>query len=116
MHESMRRAPAEGHGDMSRSSGGGGPHIARHGLPRRLGAVSLLTRVFLANAAVLLAITLLLLFSPVEISYPVTETQSIILVTGFIVSLAVNLVLLRGVIAPLHRLTDTMKAVDPQEP
>ena len=49
--------------------------------------MSLLTRVFLANAAVLLAITLLLLFSPIEISYPVTETQAVILVTGFVVSL-----------------------------
>ena len=52
--------------------------------------MSLLTRAFLANATVLAIITLLLLFSPIEISYPVTETQSIILVTGFLVSLAVN--------------------------
>ena len=57
--------------------------------------MSLLTRTFLANAAVLATITLLLLFTPIEISYPVTETQSVILVTGFIVSLAINLVLLR---------------------
>jgi two-component system sensor histidine kinase UhpB len=78
--------------------------------------MSLLTRVFLANAAVLLVITLLLLFSPIEISYPVTETQSIILVTGFIVSLAVNLVLLRSVISPLRRLTETMRSVNPLEP
>ena len=41
-------------------------------------------------------ITLLLLFSPIEINYPVTETQSIILVIGFVVSLVVNLALLRG--------------------
>jgi two-component system sensor histidine kinase UhpB len=78
--------------------------------------MSLLTRVFLANAAVLLAITLLLLFSPIEISYPVTETQSIILVTGFVVSLVVNLALLRGLVQPLHRLTETMKSVEPMEP
>jgi two-component system, NarL family, sensor histidine kinase UhpB len=78
--------------------------------------MSLLARVFLANAAVLLAITLLLLFSPIEISYPVTETQSIILVTGFVVSLAVNLVLLRRVIGPLRRLTEMMRSVTPLEP
>ena len=68
-----------------------GPAAAREDVRR----MSLLTRVFLANAAVLATITLLLLFSPIEISYPVTETQSVILVTGFVVSLVVNLVLLR---------------------
>jgi two-component system, NarL family, sensor histidine kinase UhpB len=78
--------------------------------------MSLLTRAFLANGAVLAAITLLLLFSPIEISYPVTETQSIILVTGFLVSLVLNLVLLRRIVAPLRRLTDTMRSVRPLEP
>jgi two-component system, NarL family, sensor histidine kinase UhpB len=78
--------------------------------------MSLLTRTFLANAAVLATITLLLLFTPIEISYPVTETQSVILVTGFIVSLAVNLVLLRRIVAPLRRLTETMRSVRPLEP
>jgi two-component system sensor histidine kinase UhpB len=85
---------------------------AREDVPR----MSLLTRVFLANAAVLLTITLLLLFSPIEISYPVTETQSVILVTGFAVSLIVNLALLRGLVRPLRRLTDTMRSVRPLEP
>jgi two-component system sensor histidine kinase UhpB len=78
--------------------------------------MSLLTRTFLANAAVLATITLLLLFSPIEISYPVTETQSVILVTGFVVSLAINLVLLRRIVAPLRRLTETMRSVRPLEP
>jgi two-component system sensor histidine kinase UhpB len=78
--------------------------------------MSLLTRVFLANAAVLATITLLLLFSPIEISYPVTATQSVILVTGFLVSLAINLVLLRRVVGPLRRLTETMRAIRPLEP
>jgi two-component system sensor histidine kinase UhpB len=78
--------------------------------------MSLLTRVFLANAVVLATITLLLLFSPIEISYPVTETQSVILVTGFIVSLLVNLVLLWRVVGPLRRLTETMRSVRPLEP
>ena len=96
--------------------GGADPYIPMRALPQRLAAMSLLTRVFLANAAVLLVITLLLLFSPIEISYPVTETQSVILVTGFVVSLIVNLALLRGLIRPLHRLTETMRAVDPMEP
>jgi two-component system sensor histidine kinase UhpB len=78
--------------------------------------MSLFTRVLLANGAVLLIATLLLLFSPVEISYPVTDTQAVILVTGFVVSIGLNLVLLRGVIAPLRRLTDIMRRVEPMQP
>jgi hypothetical protein len=76
--------------------------------PRRRTRLSLLARVFLANAAVLAVATLLLLFSPVEISYPVTQSQAILLVTAFLVSLIVNLVVLRGVIAPLRRLATVM--------
>ncbi len=83
---------------------------------RRPDRLSLLTRVLLANGTVLAVVTLLLLFSPVEISYPVTKNQAIILVAGFAVSLAVNVLLLRGVVAPLRRLTETMRSVDPLDP
>ena len=78
--------------------------------------MSLFLRVLLANAAVLAIATLLLLFSPIEISYPVTNTQATILVTGFLVSVIVNMLLLRGVIAPLRRLTATMRSVEPMQP
>jgi two-component system sensor histidine kinase UhpB len=78
--------------------------------------MSLFTRVLLANAAVLAIATLLLLFSPVEVSFPVTNTQALILVTGFVVSVVLNMVLLRGVIAPLRRLTETMRSVEPLQP
>ena len=78
--------------------------------------MSLLTRAFLTNGAVLAVITLLLLFSPIEISYPVTATQSVILVIGFLVSLVINLVLLRRVVGPLRRLTSTMRSVMPLDP
>jgi two-component system sensor histidine kinase UhpB len=78
--------------------------------------MSLFLRVLLANAAVLAIATLLLLFSPIEISYPVTNSQAVILVAGFLVSVALNLVLLRGVIAPLRRLTQTMHSVEPLQP
>jgi two-component system sensor histidine kinase UhpB len=83
---------------------------------RRPDRLSLFTRVLLANAAVLAVITLLLLFSPIEISYPVTRNQAIILVAGFVVSLLVNVVLLRGVVAPLRRLTEVMRSVEPLDP
>jgi two-component system, NarL family, sensor histidine kinase UhpB len=83
---------------------------------KRARGLSLLTRVFLANGTVLLLIALLLLFSPVEIDFPVTSTQAAIIVSGFVVAVAANLLLLRPVIAPLRRLEDTMRAVEPHEP
>jgi two-component system, NarL family, sensor histidine kinase UhpB len=83
---------------------------------RRPAQLSLLTRVFLANASVLAIIALLLLFSPVEISFPVTNTQVVIIITGFLVSVVVNLVLLRGIVSPLRRLTVIMRSVEPLEP
>ncbi|HEX7299454.1 MAG TPA: sensor histidine kinase [Solirubrobacteraceae bacterium] len=78
--------------------------------------MSLFTRVLLANAAVLAIATLLLLFSPVEVSFPVTSTQAVILVSGFVVSVVLNTLLLRGVIAPLRRLTATMRSIEPLQP
>src|SRR5215207_1061403 len=83
---------------------------------KRARGLSLLTRVFLANGTVLLLIALLLLFSPVEIAFPVTSTQAVIIVSGFVVAVAANLLLLRPVIAPLRRLEETMRAVEPHEP
>jgi hypothetical protein len=70
----------------------GVPVIPIHDRPAQL---SLLTRVFLANASVLAIVALLLLFSPIEISFPVTNSQAVLIVSGFVVSLAVNLLLLR---------------------
>jgi two-component system sensor histidine kinase UhpB len=78
--------------------------------------MSLFMRVLLANGAVLAVATLLLLFSPIEISYPVTNTQATILVTSFVVSIVLNIVLLRQVIGPLRRLTATMRSVEPLQP
>jgi hypothetical protein len=75
--------------------------------------MSLFTRVLLANAVVLAIATLLLLFSPIEISYPVTDTQAVILVVGFVGSVVLNMLLLVQVIAPLRRLTATMRSVEP---
>ncbi|HEX5619322.1 MAG TPA: sensor histidine kinase [Solirubrobacteraceae bacterium] len=83
---------------------------------RRPAQLSLLTRVFLANTLVLAILALLLLFTPIEISFPVTNSQAVIIVSGFVISVAVNLLLLRGLVAPLRRLTETMRSVEPLEP
>jgi two-component system, NarL family, sensor histidine kinase UhpB len=84
--------------------------------PHLRSRLSFATRVFLVNSVVLTVATLLLLFSPIEINAPVTTGQALILVAGFLVSLAANLVLLRRVVAPLRRLTEVMRAVEPLEP
>jgi two-component system sensor histidine kinase UhpB len=84
--------------------------------PHLRGRPSFVTRVFLVNSVVLTIATLLLLFSPIEINAPVTEGQALILVGGFIVSVTLNLLLLRRVVAPLRRLADVMRAVEPLEP
>jgi two-component system sensor histidine kinase UhpB len=78
--------------------------------------MSLFTRVLLANAVVLAIATALLLFSPIEISYPVTDTQAVILIAGFVASVILNMLLLREVIAPLRRLTATMRSIEPLQP
>ena len=82
----------------------------------RPGRLSLFTRVVLANAVVLTVVTLLLLFSPIEINAPVTSSQAVILVVGFLVSLLVSVALLHRVVAPVRRLAETMRSVDPLDP
>jgi two-component system, NarL family, sensor histidine kinase UhpB len=114
------RGIAQGGG--CRSSPGAAAHLGGMLAPvamrflRLRSPLSFLTRVFLVNAVVLTVATLLLLFSPIEISAPVTEGQALILVAAFVVSLAVSLLLLRRVVAPLRRLADVMRAVEPREP
>jgi two-component system, NarL family, sensor histidine kinase UhpB len=76
----------------------------------------LLWLVFAANAAVFVVAYLLLVLSPLEISAPAALGQAAILLAGLLVLLAVNLVLLRGLMAPLHRLARTMDAIDPMNP
>ena len=58
----------------------------------------------------------MLLFSPIEISYPVTEDQAFLIVAGFVVSVAVKSARPPPRVAPLSRLTDTMRSVEPLEP
>jgi two-component system, NarL family, sensor histidine kinase UhpB len=78
--------------------------------------LSLLTRVFLANATVLAIIALLLLFTPIEIDFPVTAGQAAIIVAGFVAAVIANLLVLRRLVSPLRRLTATMRSVEPLEP
>jgi two-component system sensor histidine kinase UhpB len=74
--------------------------------------LSLFWRAFAVNAGLLGAIALLLLFSPVTISYPIKPTQALIVVAGFVLTVAANALLLRRALAPLARLAERMEMVD----
>jgi two-component system sensor histidine kinase UhpB len=78
--------------------------------------ISLLWWVFLANGAVLVVAFLILAFSPIEVSSPVTLSQLADLLVGLGAILALNFFLLRVVMSPLFRLTDVMSSIDPNRP
>jgi two-component system, NarL family, sensor histidine kinase UhpB len=69
-------------------------------------------RVFAVNAALLTAIAVLLIVTPVTISTPVALTEVGIVFAGLLVTIAVNAFLLRHAFAPLGRLAQRMEQVD----
>ena len=62
---------------------------------RRSRPPSLLWLVFLANGSVLAIALLLLAFSPIEVDSPIEAGQFALLLAGFVVLVALNLVMLR---------------------
>jgi two-component system sensor histidine kinase UhpB len=69
-------------------------------------------RVFVVNASLLTAIALLLIVSPVTISFPIALTEAFVVVVGLLITIAANAVLLRRAFAPLGRLAKRMETVD----
>ena len=69
-------------------------------------------RVFLLNAALLLAAGALLAFSPARISTPVRVVEEAVLAAGVLLLLVVNYALLRPAFKPLERLAQRMENVD----
>ena len=69
-------------------------------------------RVFAVNALLLTVIAVLLIASPVTISFPIALTEAIVVVIGLLLTIAVNAVLLRRAFAPLGRLVERMETVD----
>ena len=69
-------------------------------------------RVFAVNAGLLAVIAVLLLVSPVEISYPIKPIQALIVLVGLAITLVANILLLRRAVAPLERLVERMDRVD----
>jgi two-component system sensor histidine kinase UhpB len=69
-------------------------------------------RVFAVNAGLLTVIALLLIVTPVTISFPIAVTEALIVVAGLAVTLAANALLLRRAFTPLGRLAQRMEMVD----
>jgi two-component system sensor histidine kinase UhpB len=78
--------------------------------------VALQWKVFWSNAAVLIAATLLLVLSPVTVSFPVALAELVAVAGGLAVMMLVDLALLRRAFGPLTRLADIMGKVDPLRP
>lgn len=76
----------------------------------------LLWRVFATNAGVLVVATTALALSPATVSFPLAVAELVVLVVGLSAMLALNLALLRRVLAPLERLKRFMRDVDPLHP
>ncbi|MER6721451.1 HAMP domain-containing sensor histidine kinase [Streptomyces halstedii] len=74
--------------------------------------MSLFWRIFLLNAAVLVAAGALLLLGPITVSAPVVLTEALILAGGIAAMLGANAMLLRLGLAPLQRVTRAMTTTD----
>jgi two-component system sensor histidine kinase UhpB len=94
----------------TRPSGANAPEDAR---ARR----SLLVTLFVANAAVLALIVVLLSLTPVSISAPFIRLSELaVVLVGFLLLMALHLVLLRRLLSPLQQLSDLMRTIDPDRP
>jgi two-component system sensor histidine kinase UhpB len=82
----------------------------------RLLGGSLAAQTFLASAAVLALVFILLLVTPVEVSAPIRLGQALILLGGLAAMLVIQLILIRRVLAPLSRLAEQMHEVDLRQP
>jgi two-component system sensor histidine kinase UhpB len=85
-------------------------------MSRRLSSLPLLWQVFGTNAAALLLAFVGLVFAPVTVSVPPHAAELMVLVSGLLVTLAINLVLLRRAFQPLDHLAETMRRHDPLAP
>jgi two-component system sensor histidine kinase UhpB len=83
---------------------------------RRPVAVSTLWRVFTVNALVFGAAVFVLIVSPATVRNHIRFTELVVLVVGLVATLAVDLVLLALVLAPLRRLAALMGDIDPKRP
>jgi two-component system sensor histidine kinase UhpB len=78
--------------------------------------MSLLWRVFIANAAVLVVGVAALAWTPVTVRRVATPSELVVLALGLVVMLAADIVLLRRAFRPLRQLAAVMGGIDPVQP
>jgi two-component system sensor histidine kinase UhpB len=83
---------------------------------KQLASAPLFWRVFWGNAAVLVVVVVALVVGPLQMSAPLTLTESISLVAGVALALATSLVLMRPAFRPFDELADHMRRHDPLVP
>jgi two-component system sensor histidine kinase UhpB len=82
-------------------------------LPDRSGShMPLFWRVFLANAAILLAGILVLVLTPLHVSKPKTVDEIIVVFVGLALMVVANWLILRPLFRPLERLAGRMEEAD----
>jgi two-component system, NarL family, sensor histidine kinase UhpB len=79
---------------------------------RRVSPRSLFWRVFLVNAALLIAAATTLALSPATVSFPVKRDQVVVLAGGLVALLAANAALLHVSLSPLRELARLMRRID----
>lgn len=78
---------------------------------------SLLTTLFVVNAAVLVLIVVLLSVTPITITAPLIRPSELaVVLAAFVALMALHLVLLRRVLSPLQKLSELMRTIDPARP
>jgi two-component system, NarL family, sensor histidine kinase UhpB len=77
---------------------------------------SLAARTFVAGAVVLVLVFVLLLVTPVEVSYPIRVGEAVVLLGGLLAMLLIQLLLVRRVMAPLGQLAEQMQHIDLRQP
>ena len=90
--------------------------IEEHRGGRRPAHASTLLRVFTVNTLVFGLAVVVLVASPATISNPIKFTELVVVIVGLFVTLAIDLVLLALVLAPLRRLATLMSDIDPMRP
>ena len=73
-------------------------------------------RVVIVNALVVVGAVLALVVTPASVSATPTAAEIEVLLTGGVLAIVLNVLLLRRIFVPLERLTGTMRRVDPHDP